>query len=68
MSIFVFGAAFSSIVAGAAESPLAKDVASKMLKANESANQSVNGSVNQSINSSANPSANGSVKQSPLRE
>jgi hypothetical protein len=66
MSLFVFGAAFSSIVAGAAENPLAKDVASKMLKANESANQSVNGSVNQSINSSANPSVNGSVKQPPL--
>lgn len=56
MSIFVFGAVFSSAVAGAADNPLVNDTASKMLNTNESANQSVNKSVNQSANKSVNQS------------
>lgn len=61
MSIFVFGAVFSSAVAGAADNPLVNDTASKILNTSESANQSVNKSVNQSANKSINQPVNQSV-------
>ncbi len=61
MSIFIFGAVFSSAVAGAADNPLANDTASKITKTNESANQSVNKSINQSVNKSTSQSVNQSA-------
>jgi hypothetical protein len=63
MSIFIFGAVFSSVVTGEAENPSAKEVASKISNANESVIQSVNESVNQSANGSAKQPVNQSVNQ-----
>jgi hypothetical protein len=53
MLIFISGAVFSIVVAGAADNPIANETASKISKTNESANQSANKSVNKLVNQSA---------------
>jgi hypothetical protein len=58
MSIFIFGAVFSSAVAGAADNPFVNDTASKISTTNESVDKSVNQSANKSINKSVNQSVN----------
>ncbi len=55
MSIFIFGAVFSSAV-NASYNPVVSDTASKILKANESVNKAVNQSVNKSVNQYVNNS------------